>query len=448
MVYRNFRINVVIRLVLIVLLLGFFSFYLFVSSNYIRSIYLGIFILLLLIELFWYIDKRNRELTTFLKSLLNDDFSSRFKDAGKGKSFESFYKTMNSITEKFHNLSAEKEIQFQYMQALIQHVKVGIISFDSEGRIHIVNHAFRYFFNIPRIRKDSLIDDLNPDIIDLLCKIQSEEKKIIKVQQKGKNISLVINATEFKLEDKQYKLISAQNIREELEKQELEAWQKLIRILTHEIMNSVTPILSLSSSLYDLIETKNSKVKQFDEKLIQSLQSGLEAIVDRSTGLMRFTEAYKTLTRIPPPKIKSVRSDELAHRINTLFKTQTEEKNIGFSVELLSKPWSVQCDIELLDMVFINLIKNSIQALENKTNTQIKVRLRTTGKSKTIIEIEDNGKGMAQEVMNQIFVPFYTTKPDGSGIGLSVSNQIIRSHDGTIHVESEPGKGTVFFIRL
>jgi len=248
------------------------------------------------------------------------------------------------------------------------------------------------------------------------------------------------------MKNKPFKLISAQNIRRELEERELEAWQKLIRVLTHEIMNSVTPISSLSSSLYELLIIEEEQEKPLNDKTKQRLQSGLKAIIDRSSGLMKFTEAYKTLSRIPPPDIKPFQSDELIHRIGILSQTLTEEKNIDFKAEALSEKWSFMGDIELLDMVFINLIKNSMEALENTEEPQIRITIRKYEEDKTLIEVKDNGAGMTEEIMGQIFIPFYTTKRKGSGIGLSLSNQIIRLHGGTIAVDSKPDKGSIFTI--
>jgi len=291
-----------------------------------------------------------------------------------------------------------------------------------------------------------MITELGTEFHKLVEKIKPGERFVYKVSQKGGDISLAIHATEFKMENMRFKLISAQNIRRELEERELEAWQKLIRVLTHEIMNSVTPISSLSSSLYELVKIEEEQEKPLNDKVKQRLHSGLEAIIDRSSGLMKFTEAYKTLTRIPPPDIKPIQSDELIHRIEILFKTQTEEKNIDFKAEVLSKTWSFPGDIELLDMVFINLVKNSMEALENTEEPQIRIRISKYEEKKTLIEVKDNGAGMSEEIMSQIFIPFYTTKPKGSGIGLSLSNQIIRLHGGTIAADSKPGKGSTFTI--
>ena len=446
MANRNFRFNVFFRLAIVIVLMGLFSYYLFVAEKYIRIFYIGFVILALIFELFWYVDKRNRELSTFLSTLLNDDFSSRFRDFKKGKSFKSLFQAMNLIIDKFHKISSDREAQFQYLHTLVDHVKVGILSYDSEGRVHLVNQAFMELFGSPRIRKNNKITELGPEFYKLVEKIKPGEQFVYKVSQKGSNISLAIRVTEFKMKNKRFKLISAQNIRRELEERELEAWQKLIRVLTHEIMNSVTPISSLSSSLYELVKVGEEQETPLNDKTKQRLQSGLEAIIDRSSGLMKFTEAYKTLARIPPPDIKPIQPDELIHRIEILFKTLTEEKNIDFKAETLSKTWSFMGDIELLDMVFINLMKNSMEALENTEKPQIRITINKYEEERALIEVKDNGAGMSEEIMNQIFIPFYTTKRKGSGIGLSLSNQIIRLHGGTITADSKPGKGSIFTI--
>ena len=404
---------------------------------------MGTFLLFAIGQLFWYIDKRNREISLFLSSLLNDDFSLSFSDFSKGKSFSALYRVMNDINSKFEKLRSDKEVHSQYLQTLVEHIKVGIVSFDSSGRIHLVNQAFKDLFNIQGLRPNSFLTDLDKEFVDVFRNIKPDENLVKKVSFPGGHITLALQTTIFKIEDEEFKLISAQNIREELEDQELIAWQKLIRVLTHEIMNSVTPISSLSSSLHSLVTTK-----PYNESVKSKLVGGLEAIINRSDGLMKFTEAYKTISRMPPPVLKPVKSEDFVNRVEMLCEMIIKDLDIALETYVDPKSWTFYIDTELIDNVIINLVKNAIEALEGISQPRINIFLKHSNLGKTSIEIKDNGKGMTEEVMNEIFVPFYTTKREGSGIGLSLSNQIIRSHGGTIHATSLPGKGTTFTIVL
>ena len=221
------------------------------------------------------------------------------------------------------------------------------------------------------------------------------------------------------------------------------AWQKLIRVLTHEIMNSVTPISSLSSSLHNLV-----KDKPCDESLKTKLINGLEAIINRSKGLMKFTEAYKTISRMPPPVFTPVKSEDFIKRVEMLCKMITKDLDLELEIEADPDPWVFYIDPGLLDNVIINLVKNSMEAMDSSRQARLSISLKYSNTGKTILELKDNGRGMNEEIMSEIFVPFFTTKRSGSGIGLSLSNQIIRSHGGIIQVSSQPGEGTTFIIIL
>lgn len=441
--FKNFKLNIIIRLIVVFTLLSLVVYFLFVSQKYLRSIYAGVALLIVVIELFWYIDKRNREIALFLSSLLSEDFSLTFSDFRKGKSFNALFDVMNTVNSKFEKLRSDKEVHVQYLKTLVEHVKVGIVSFDSIGKIHLVNQAFKDIFNLQNIRHNAFLTDLDKDYVEIFNSMKPNENIVKEVSFQGGHITLALQATVFKVENEEFKLISAQNIKEELEQQEIMAWQKLIRVLTHEIMNSVTPISSLSSSLHSLISNKT-----YNEDVKSKLVNGLEAIINRSDGLMKFTEAYKSLSRIPPPILKPVRSVDYLARIEMLWNTINKDTRIELKTYIDPQPWVFYIDQELFDNVMINLVKNSIESMSNKSNPEIEISLKHSPLGKTIIEVSDLGVGMPEEVVNEIFVPFYTTKREGSGIGLSVSNQIVRSHGGTISVKSKLDKGSSFTITI
>ena len=268
---------------------------------------------------------------------------------------------------------------------------------------------------------------------------------MIKMTIQNRLLELSVSVADFKLREVPYKLISFQNIQKELEEKELDAWQKLIRILTHEIMNSVTPITSLASSINSLI-ADNSKT--LDEEEMEDIRDGIYAIQKRGEGLLHFTETYRSLTKIPPPKFQLVEAQPLLERLHILFKPVLKKYGVQLNLKLPSNMVVFIADVELIEQVIINLLKNAIEAAREVTNPTIEIRATKTNEGKTFIEIQDNGKGIPQEVLDKIFVPFFTTKKEGSGIGLSLSRQIMRLHKGNIDVNSVIGKGTVFTLSL
>jgi len=302
--FKKFKIQVIIRLAIIIIACGFLLSFLIIGEKYIRSFYLGIFVIIALIEFFYYIDRSNRDVANFFQSILNSDFTNVFNAAKKGKSFGYLYENMNKITKKFRELSMEKEIQYLYLQTLIEQANVGLLSFTEKGEIRLVNFAFRELLNIRPIAPNSSIGDLTDEIGNLLMNLTPGKRKLITLKIRERMIPLVFIANKIKTEKENFTLISVQNIRQELDEKELESWQKLIRVLTHEIMNSATPITSLSSSLFEMLQ--HHKKEPLTEKEKQRMVTGLEAIHDRSSGLMRFTQAYQALTRVPQPRVESI----------------------------------------------------------------------------------------------------------------------------------------------
>ena len=282
---------------------------------------------------------------------------------------------------------------------------------------------------------------------------------MLKVTLNGKLYQLNINASEFKLRQQDFKLISVQDIKGELDENEMTAWQKLIRVLTHEIMNSVAPITSLSATLNHMVSQSQQSGVPLDEGQLSSLHDGLDAIENRSDGLMNFTQAYRSLTRIPLPNIKPVEGRLYFQRIVSLFTPTLAGTGIDFSHQLPEREFTLQIDPDLMEQVFINLLKNAREAIATN-NGQISLTVKPGSKGNGIkpingnghvpyvITITDNGAGINDETAEKIFIPFYTTKDTGSGVGLSLVKQIVHLHQGEISFETELGKGTSFKVEL
>lgn len=446
MVFRSFRLNVIIRLVLIVIAIAWLLYYALVEPNYLRSVYLFIFFIFLLGELFYYFEKTNRDLANFLTSILQKDFSTHFSEAGKGKSFNLLYKTLNRINEQFKNLSSEKEAQHLYLETLVEHVRIGIISYKEDGNIHLINEAMKQLLERAHLPNIYALGRIDEHLLETTLTINPSETRLIKVIINGKLLQLSINCSVFKIQNESYRLLSFQNIKNELETHELDTWQKLIRVLTHEIMNSVAPITSLTSTLQQIVASELEKNEE--HTTFTKVGTGLEAIYNRSQGLMKFTENYRSLTKIPPPKISKVNVKDLLDNTLTLLQPTLEKKNINVRKFIEGSSPIIYADEELFQQVLINIINNAIDAICDLEKPEIAIMVAQQNDGKHTFSIHDNGNGISPENIDKIFIPFFTTKKEGSGIGLALSRQILQRHNATITVESRPEEGTTFLITI
>ena len=433
MPYKNFRINVIFRILLIGIALAALLFYLIVEVNYIRSVFLGLFVGGAFVELIRYVDRSNRDLAGFLNALAHDDFASVFPEAEKGHSFRRLHLAFKRLSEKFRQLSSQKEVQHLHLLNLVAHLNVGILCIDQEGQIAFMNQAFKKLTDRPHLHKVDGLGKQHPVLYATIKDIWQGERKLVHIQSGEGERQLAIRASEFKLEEIDYKLISAQDIQDELEEKEVEAWQQLIRILTHEIMNSVSPISSLSGSLYELAASEN------DPEVLPRLSQGLAAIRDRSKGLLSFTEAYRKLSRIPQPVVRKVNVTELFQRLFLFYESRLAETNIGFEIKAPPEDLYLEVDPDQIEQVMINLVKNAIEALYGQPEGSIQLEAKLVSTSRVKLWIRDNGPGISQEAMRQVFVPFFTTKETGSGIGLSLSRRMIQLNGGRIELVSEAG---------
>jgi signal transduction histidine kinase len=305
----------------------------------------------------------------------------------------------------------------------------------------MMNKALKKLLRKPYLVNAEALKKIDKNLYEVVQRLHSGDKELLKITIDNKIVQLSISALEFKLQKQSLKLVSMQNIQSELEERELEAWQKLIRILRHEIMNSISPIVSLTSTIEGMM--KGGKLEGED---LDDVKAAIRAIRNRSEGLMHFTETYRNLTRIPPPKFQIVDVRLLVQRLSTLLKPAFEKDHINFQMQMPNSPVNCSIDPELLEQVLINLIKNAIEAVNGSEKPTITVTAQKEQSGKTTISVIDNGKGIEEGELDEIFVPFYTTKVEGTGIGLSLSRQIVRMHKGRLFVQSVVGEGTVFTI--
>jgi two-component system nitrogen regulation sensor histidine kinase NtrY len=295
------------------------------------------------------------------------------------------------------------------------------------------------------------LEVLSKTLVEKLLQLRSKERALVKVYDNGELLYLALYATEFRLAGQDISLVSIQNIQSELEKTEIEAWQKLIRVLTHEIMNSITPISSLASTMNELIgETFSGMTSdsESDQETLDDIRQAIKTIQKRSQGLLHFVDAYRNLTLIPQPNFQIFPLHELFERVEKLMQANIEEKGIDFEAKVEPKSLELTADPELIEQVLINLLLNALQALEQRQDPQIRLEARLDDRGRILIQVKDNGPGISKENLDKIFIPFFSTKDGGSGIGLSLSRQIMRLHKGTINTLSNPDIQTIFTLRF
>ncbi len=446
MVYKQFRVNVIIR----VLLLTASCLLLFLTLNS-TFIFTPVLIIGLVVYQVWsmirYVDRTNRELANFLESIRYSEFTRTFTIKEAGSSFEALNDAFNEVMHDFQRVRSEKEEHLHYLHSIVQNLDVSILAYQRNGIVEMINPAAKKLFQINTLKDIHKLESLSKELVDTLLKIQPGENHLVKVQDDDDILQLAIQSTEFKVKDKTIMLTTVKNIQNVLEGQETEAWQKLIRVLTHEIMNSIAPISSLSSTIELMIkeyDSKNEDAPCLDNEAVEEIQQALQTINKRSTGLMNFVETYRNLTKISKPNFALVEMNSLLDNVVRLMKRETEDQAIRLYYTMEPDSIELQIDEQMISQVLINLIKNSAHALEGRENGVIHIKGYYNKRGRPTIQIIDNGQGILQDVLDKIFIPFFTTKRNGSGIGLSLSRQILRLHGGTITAQSIPEKETIF----
>jgi len=450
MVYRKFRIQVVVRVLLLVITLVLIYIIHNETAYAVSSIILGVLFIAQVISLIRYTEQTNKKLTKFFESIRHADFTSSFSDNELGRSFEGLNNEFNEVIDAFNKNKQEREEHFSYLLTVIQHVSIGIIVYKKDGTVDVFNNAVKRLLRLPRLR---LIKDLNvidEALPDKLLNMKAGDKLLIKVFIDDELLQLSMHATQFRMRGEEYVLVSFQDIHPELEQKEIESWQKLIRVLTHEIMNSITPISSLTETVAGILESHENEAPSDEDyqEDVENVKQAITTIGNRSKGLLNFVEIYRNLTRIPKPNFRHFYVQDMFDRAWELLGPKFSEKKIEKVIKVFPKDLKVLADPDLIDQVLINLLLNAIDAVsdENIKKPKITIVASVNLNNRTTIEIADNGKGIKQDILDKIFMPFFTSKQKGSGIGLSLSRQIMQMHKGSISVRSKQDEGAIFTI--
>ncbi|MDQ1085790.1 MULTISPECIES: PAS domain-containing sensor histidine kinase [unclassified Siphonobacter] len=444
---RNFSAQIYIR-ILILVLVSLLLAYLWFNSRLIVT--KGVLILVLCylsFDLVSYVKKANRRVMDLFEAIRYADFTRSYTTRYLGGSPEYDF-LVKEVIDSYRKNRTEKEELVRYLETIVQHLSVGLIVFGKDGHVETVNTATKRLVNQVVIRN---IQDLKADIpalVEALETASSGDTGLLRIDLTGEERTVAYAVTEFIRKDQKLKLVSLKDIQSELQNQEFDSWRNLTRVLTHEIVNSITPIHSLSGSLKGLLEAEWENDQRLTEETYGDLMDSLAVMERRSQSLMQLIDAYRRFSRLPKPDFKMVSISTVLQNLVSLYRGEVAEKGIELSVRVEPETLEVTADPQLIEFVLINLVKNAIQAMEGVPDARLELIGELDKSQRVSIHVVDNGKGIIPEAMDKIFVPFFSTKQGGSGIGLSLSRQIMLQHRGILRVESEPGVKTVFTLRF
>lgn len=447
--FKNLRFSVIVRVILLISTIFLLASTYYKSENQVNVFFISLAVVIQVYLLIRTLEKSNREISNFLNSIKYDDFTATYPEKGNSASVDQLYREFNSVIKKFREIRADKEANYHYFRTIVQHVGIGLITFNKKGDVQIINSAAKKLIGIEGIQNIYELSKVSPKLVESLVKLKTGGSDLINFTQEGSNTQLSIYVIELILRGEEFKLVSVQNIQSELEEKEMEAWQNLIRVLTHEIMNSVTPLSSLAATVRDNLVDNIEDDVPIEKEELEDIYLAVQTIERRSQGLIRFVSDFRNLTKIPQPKLATESIRRVLDYIHVLLKHELEQKKIKLSLAVEPIELKFIVDKELIDQVLINILQNAIHALqENTEERHIMIRAFVNEYNRPTIVIRDNGCGIDEEALAKVFIPFFTTKKQGSGIGLSLSKQIMRKHGGGISVKSVMNEGTEFTLRF
>ena len=449
MIYKKFYLVVIAYLAGIIL---FTSAFVFSFGKDLSYSILSFFSLVLLTVTFGvWLNRTNKKLAYFFSAVRNEDTSLVFPEETGFANEKLLNKSLNELNDKLKNARITIELQEKFYKSIMEKIRTGIISFNRNGVVEFTNPEIKRMFGLDHISHISKLKSIDTKLAELLEEIETGEQKRINVKVNQSLMNLAVHCQTITMSGREVKLVTLQDIKSELDSHEMDSWQKLIRILNHEIMNSVAPITSLSSTLsgyYKSGEDQRSP-DSITPRIISDTIRGLSIIEDHGKGLMNFVESYRSLTHLPKPEFTRVNIKEFFERITILVRSQIDSERAKNKIrpEIITgvrpSDLTLIADDKLLAQVFINVVKNSIEAFDKfKKGDRILINGKRNSDGRIVLTVKDNGPGMDAETVEKIFVPFFTTKEMGSGIGLSLSRQIIRIHNGNITCDSIPDTGT------
>ncbi len=447
MTFKRFQWDILVRVILVFITLLAAAF-LLVKELYLYVLPLLPVIIYQVIDFYRFHKLAQIEVEQFVESIQYRDFSRNFNVSNAPLELKPLRKGFNQINSAFKVISKEKETQYQYLQKILELVDTGILSYELEsGEVVWMNESLKKMLLVPYLRTIHLLEKRDARLYEQVISLKPGNSHIATVHHEKESFKIILSATAFQTEGKKFQLVAFQNINEALDETESKAWQKLLSVMTHEIMNSVAPISSLADTLKNRLQ---QSVQHLDNSngVVDDLEVGINTIKRRSEGLLKFAEVYRNLNKITTPNLKHVFVRDLFENMHNLMQPTLNQKGIEMETILKDPELTLDVDTNLIEQVLINLIVNAIEAVKDCDHPRIVLSATVTNTNKVVVKVSDNGYGMNEEVMQNIFIPFFSTKKNGSGIGLSLCKQIMMLHKGNINVQSLEGKGTAFALQF
>lgn len=440
---KNYKLQIAIRLSTLSITIGVAIYCILVAKLYFSFGACLIVFAIQLYMLFNFMDKTNRMISAFFSNIRFSDYNTQSSLPHKSKTLNELQESMNMVMKKVESIQKEKELQYHFLQYILQHVQIGIVVYNTNGKIELSNRKFHQLLKTPIHKHISELQKDDEEMYLLLKNIESTKRQLFKIVSSDMEFNYSVLNTNFILNGEKINLVSFQNIQPELDQNEIASWQKLTSVLTHEIMNSITPISSLSGTIASMLPENGESFLAGD---LEDITTALSTIGSRSKGLIEFVERYRTITKVPIPNMEEIPATQLIEELAPIVHSEIGDKNIEFNYRITSPNIVFIFDKNQIQQVLINLVKNGIQSMEN--GGELTIIIDEEPNQAPSITVKDSGKGISKEIMDKIFIPFYTTKPTGSGIGLSLAKQIMQMHGGCISVKSVPEKGSSFILQF
>jgi len=448
MSFKRFILNISLQLILVILNCFFIIHSFYIQGLSYTRFHLIAILIIQFIALVYSFNVNNRKVLNILNSVKYNDLTVNVKDSDKKTDLTTAIK---DTIETFKNLKFEKESLFTLLNSVLLNIPVSLIVFNESGNVKLVNNSFLKLFSLKSIKN---INELNKIQDDLNIKIRTLDKnKYLRINlhsnflsNDSRTIKLSIKSSNIIIQKEHFTIVSLQDIGDELAYEEVESWQKLIRVITHELMNSIAPIESLTKTLINLIE-ENNDPDTLNQINLESVLEGLKAIEKRNLGLKKFISSYNKYSDIPEPNLTPILLTDLFKDIQSLIIDSCKENNIDFNYTLTSDELKINADEKMIFQVILNLIRNSIYFVKSSNKPQIQLSAFKSNNSICIV-VKDNGLGISKELEDSIFIPFFSAKPDGTGIGLSISKKIMQMHKGDLSFSSIPNQKTEFTLKF
>ncbi|WP_339925272.1 ATP-binding protein [uncultured Cyclobacterium sp.] len=448
MASRNFYFQVIIRVLLITLAALGSAYFIMIQLLWLGGGFL-ISIGFQTYSLIFYINKTNRKIAYFFDAIRNEDFTLRFPEKVSIQSFKELNSSLNRVNQLIQDVQLKLQVRERYYQEILKQIDIGIMTIDEKGHILYSNpflEKLLHFRPLLHLKQLHQIDLKLYELIDNLGPFEQKNYQLVNEREKNQ---LFFKAVPINMEGKALLLVTVQDLHKELDEKETDSWVRLIRVLTHEIMNTITPITSISESLskyYKIDDDGELKWENLNEDQIRNTVKGLNVIKIQGEDLMDFVQSYRSFLDLPNPDKSLVNIKTLLERLKVLMRMENNSRKLGFNIIVEREELEFYIDEKQIAQVLINLAKNAIQSIEGQTDGELTIKASTNAQGRKYIEVKDNGPGIPPDQIDEIFVPFFTTKEGGTGIGLSLSKQIMHLHGGSISVHSEITKGTTFVL--